>query len=96
MNNKKKKKKRVKNRPWNNFTVDVTLHVGSISYNSHSSQTLCLLSYATFLFAISYTTTYHGALFCMTMAVGCSGFHNSGVLLNPTDIAPNYAGSVFG
>ena len=59
-------------------------------------QTMCLCGYAIFLFALSFTTTYHGALFCMTLAVGCSGFHNSGILVNPTDIAPNYAGSVFG
>ncbi|CAN7995641.1 unnamed protein product [Ixodes hexagonus] len=39
---------------------------------------------------------YVGALMCVTLAVASSGFHNSGVFINPQDIAPLHAGSVFG
>lgn len=51
---------------------------------------------AFFLVIISYTNTYGGALTCMAAAVACCGFHNSGILVNPQDIAPKHAGSVFG
>lgn len=39
---------------------------------------------------------YGTALFFVTLAVAASGFHNSGVFINPQDIAPLHAGSVFG
>lgn len=32
----------------------------------------------------------------MAMAIACSGFHNSGILLNPQDIAPLHGGQVYG
>ncbi|ESO96227.1 hypothetical protein LOTGIDRAFT_176626, partial [Lottia gigantea] len=32
----------------------------------------------------------------MAIAISCCGFHNSGILVNPQDIAPKHAGSVFG
>ena len=55
-----------------------------------------MLGTAFFLVVISYTNSYEGALFCMASAVACCGFHNSGILVNPQDIAPKHAGSVFG
>ncbi len=51
---------------------------------------------ALFLVIISYTSSYEAALTCMALAVSCCGFHNSGILVNPQDIAPKHAGSVFG
>ena len=45
---------------------------------------------------LSYATTYNAALFHMTVAVGFIGFHSGGVMVNPQDIAPKFAGSVFG
>lgn len=33
---------------------------------------------------------------CMAMAIACCGFHHSGISVNPQDIAPKHAGSVFG
>ena len=48
------------------------------------------------LISLSYTSTFPGALFSMAIAVACCGFHNSGILVNPQDIAPKHAGSVFG
>lgn len=39
---------------------------------------------------------YEWSLVCVTLAVASSGFHNSGVFINPQDIAPLHAGSIFG
>ncbi|KAK3602604.1 hypothetical protein CHS0354_034330 [Potamilus streckersoni] len=68
----------------------------STTFVRKAIETVALLGTATFLVLLSYTSTYSGALFCMAMAVACSGFHNSGILVNPQDIAPKHAGSVFG
>jgi ACS family sodium-dependent inorganic phosphate cotransporter-like MFS transporter 9 len=32
----------------------------------------------------------------MSCAVFCCGFHNAGIMVNPQDLAPKYAGAVFG
>lgn len=60
------------------------------------SQTIALCGTALFLVLISFTGSYHSALICMALAVSCCGFHNSGILVNPQDIAPRHAGAVFG
>lgn len=49
-----------------------------------------------FLICISYTTTYESSLFMMACTVACCGFHSAGIMVNPQDLAPRYAGSVFG
>lgn len=49
-----------------------------------------------FLICISYTNTYSSSLFMMACTVACCGFHNAGIMVNPQDLAPRYAGSVFG
>ncbi|CAC5387812.1 solute carrier family 17 member 9-like isoform X2 [Mytilus californianus] len=59
-------------------------------------ETISLGGTAVGLISLSYMTTFGGALFCMAIAVACCGFHNSGILVNPQDIAPKHAGSVFG
>ena len=59
-------------------------------------QTIALCGTSLFLILISYTDSYYGSLTCMAIAVACCGFHNSGILVNPQDIAPRHAGSVFG
>jgi ACS family sodium-dependent inorganic phosphate cotransporter-like MFS transporter 9 len=48
------------------------------------------------LVALSYTTSFNGALISMAVAVAGCGFHSSGIQVNPQDIAPKHAGSVFG
>lgn len=68
----------------------------SVTFVRKFMNTITMLGTATFLVVISYTTTYTGALVCMALAVCCCGFHNSGILVNPQDIAPKHAGSVFG
>ena len=32
----------------------------------------------------------------MTFTIAGSGFHNSAILVNPSDLAPKHSGSVFG
>ena len=59
-------------------------------------ETISLMGTALALISLSYTSTFPGALFSMAIAVACCGFHNSGILVNPQDIAPKHAGSVFG
>ncbi len=49
-----------------------------------------------FLILISYVDDYTTALFVMACTVACCGFHNAGIMVNPQDLAPKYAGSVFG
>lgn len=68
----------------------------SVTFVRKFMNTITMLGTAFFLVVISYTKTYEGALFCMASAVACCGFHNSGILVNPQDIAPKHAGSVFG
>ncbi|KAL8590485.1 hypothetical protein ACOMHN_011698 [Nucella lapillus] len=58
--------------------------------------TIALVGTSLFLVLLSFTDGYYGALTCMAIAVACCGFHNSGILVNPQDIAPRHAGSVFG
>ncbi|CAG5133071.1 unnamed protein product [Candidula unifasciata] len=59
-------------------------------------ETVALCGTAFFLFVISYASSYLSCLICMALAVACCGFHNSGILVNPQDIAPKHAGAVFG
>ncbi|KAH6924215.1 hypothetical protein HPB50_013860 [Hyalomma asiaticum] len=59
------------------------------------SEGLCQLSKALLLPLVPWCS-YTWALLCVSLAVACSGFHNSGVFINPQDIAPLHAGSVFG
>ncbi|WAR23740.1 PHT41-like protein [Mya arenaria] len=68
----------------------------SVTFVRKFMNTITMLGTAFFLVVISYTTSYEGALVCMALAVACCGFHNSGILVNPQDIAPKHAGSVFG
>ncbi|XP_077531730.1 voltage-gated purine nucleotide uniporter SLC17A9-like isoform X1 [Haemaphysalis longicornis] len=59
------------------------------------SEALCQLSKALLLPLVPWCE-YTWALLFVSLAVACSGFHNSGVFINPQDIAPLHAGSVFG
>ena len=55
-----------------------------------------LLGSGFFLVLISQVNTYASSLFIMACCVACCGFHNAGIMVNPQDLAPKYAGSVFG
>jgi MFS transporter, ACS family, solute carrier family 17 (sodium-dependent inorganic phosphate cotransporter), member 9 len=49
-----------------------------------------------FLILISQSTNYYFSLLLMSCTVACCSFHNAGIMVNPQDLAPKYAGSVFG
>uniref|UniRef100_T1IKV8 Major facilitator superfamily (MFS) profile domain-containing protein n=1 Tax=Strigamia maritima TaxID=126957 RepID=T1IKV8_STRMM len=59
-------------------------------------ETLAQLGKAFFLLLIGSVQSFEAALFCMTFALAAGSFHNCAVFINPQDIAPKYAGSVFG
>ncbi|CAH8633164.1 unnamed protein product [Schistosoma bovis] len=58
--------------------------------------TVVLLGSSLFLIILSSLDNYYGSLICMAFALACLGFHCSGVLLNPQDMAPNHGGQLYG
>ncbi|KAG5444035.1 Solute carrier 17 member 9 [Clonorchis sinensis] len=58
--------------------------------------TVVLLGSAIFLLLLSVLESYYASLASMALAVGCLGFHSSGVLLNAQDIAPQHGGQMYG
>ncbi|XP_069126561.1 voltage-gated purine nucleotide uniporter SLC17A9-like isoform X1 [Argopecten irradians] len=68
----------------------------SVTFVRKFMESIALCGTSAALVMISYTTSYYSALFIMAIAVACCGFHNSGILVNPQDIAPKHAGAVFG
>lgn len=59
-------------------------------------QSCCFLGQNLALFCMCHTDNFSTALFCMTVIIGGTGFHNNAVIVNPQDLAPPYSGSVFG
>ncbi|XP_074653726.1 voltage-gated purine nucleotide uniporter SLC17A9-like [Tubulanus polymorphus] len=57
---------------------------------------IALLGSALSLVLISWSDNYLVSVCCMAVAIGCIAFHHAGILVNPQDIAPDHAGSVFG
>ncbi|XP_062609999.1 voltage-gated purine nucleotide uniporter SLC17A9-like [Saccostrea cucullata] len=79
------------------WLADYMLSKGwSVTFVRKFIESIALCGTATALVLLSYTSTYGSALVLMAIAVMCCGFHNSGILVNPQDIAPTHAGSVFG
>lgn len=68
----------------------------SVSFVRKLMETITQLGKAFFLILIGYVSSFHAALCCMGLALAAGSFHNCAVFINPQDIAPNYAGSVFG
>lgn len=68
----------------------------SVTFVRKFTAGVSLLGSGFFLCCIAYTTTYESSLFIMACTVACCGFHNAGIMVNPQDLAPRYAGSVFG
>lgn len=60
------------------------------------SQTIAFLGSSFSLFLMCHTESYYPALLCMTLAINFSCFHHAGISVNVQDIAPTYAGAVFG
>ena len=42
------------------------------------------------------TDTSEKAILYLTLIIAGSGFHNSAIVVNPSDLAPKHSGSVFG
>uniref|UniRef100_A0A183B5L7 MFS domain-containing protein n=1 Tax=Echinostoma caproni TaxID=27848 RepID=A0A183B5L7_9TREM len=59
-------------------------------------QTIVLLGSSIFLLLLTILEDYYASLACMAMALACLGFHCSGILLNPQDLAPNHGGQLYG
>ncbi|XP_012281033.1 solute carrier family 17 member 9 [Orussus abietinus] len=59
-------------------------------------QTICFMTQSINLLFLARAETFQGALLCFTLIIGGSGFHNTAIVVNPADLAPKYAGSVFG
>ncbi|CAL8075412.1 unnamed protein product [Calicophoron daubneyi] len=58
--------------------------------------TVVLFGSSVFLLLLCYVEDYYLSLACMALALACLGFHCSGVLLNPQDMAPHHGGQVYG
>ncbi|GFR61475.1 solute carrier family 17 member 9, partial [Elysia marginata] len=79
------------------YLADVMINSGfSVTFVRKFMESVALLGTAFFLFLISFASGYYMCLTCLALAVACCGFHSSGILVNPQDIAPRHAGSVFG
>ncbi|KAH8863304.1 Solute carrier family 17 member 9 [Schistosoma japonicum] len=58
--------------------------------------TVVLVGSSVFLVILSSLDNYYESLVCMAFALACLGFHCSGVLLNPQDMAPEHGGQLYG
>ncbi|XP_059484941.1 voltage-gated purine nucleotide uniporter SLC17A9 isoform X2 [Neocloeon triangulifer] len=56
----------------------------------------CLGVQAFGLLIMPFMKNFWMAVFCSTCVIASSGLHNNAVMVNPQDLAPNLAGSVFG
>jgi len=59
-------------------------------------EVMSLTGVAFFGMILPYSSSFTGALMCAGLSIASQTFHNSAVLVVPQDIAPSYAGSVFG
>uniref|UniRef100_H2ZBM9 Major facilitator superfamily (MFS) profile domain-containing protein n=1 Tax=Ciona savignyi TaxID=51511 RepID=H2ZBM9_CIOSA len=68
----------------------------SITFIRKFNQTVAMVGSGIFSIALTFCENFWTAVFYAGLAVSMQTFHNSGVLVNPQDIVPNHAGSVFG
>ncbi|CAD5112256.1 DgyrCDS1487 [Dimorphilus gyrociliatus] len=79
------------------YIADEMIRSGfSITFVRKLMAVITLVGVGTCLLILNFTTTFTSALFCMAAALLFCGFHGGGILVNPQDIAPQFAGSVFG
>ncbi|TPP58454.1 MFS transporter ACS family solute carrier family 17 member 9 [Fasciola gigantica] len=79
------------------FLADNWIRKGvSVTYVRKTITTIVLLGSSLFLLLLTVLEDYYSSLVCMAMALACLGFHCSGVLLNPQDLAPNHGGQLYG
>ncbi|XP_039257129.2 voltage-gated purine nucleotide uniporter SLC17A9-like [Styela clava] len=68
----------------------------SVTFARKFIQTIAMFGCGLFAMLLPFCENYISALIVAGLAVSCQTFHNSGILVNPQDIAPTYSGSVFG
>ena len=67
-----------------------------VGFTRKTMQVIAMVGCSVFASLMPYCSSFAGAVLCAGIAVSVLTFHHSGVLVNPQDIAPKYAGSVFG
>ncbi|XP_015608798.1 solute carrier family 17 member 9 [Cephus cinctus] len=68
----------------------------SITSTRKIIETICFVTQSINLLILARVQTYQGAILCLALIIGGSGFHNNAIAVNPSDLAPKHAGSVFG
>lgn len=59
-------------------------------------QTVCFVTEIGSLLFLTKVKSFQSAVLCLALIIGGSGFHNNAIAVNPSDLAPQHAGSVFG
>ncbi|KAJ8680594.1 hypothetical protein QAD02_016381 [Eretmocerus hayati] len=68
----------------------------SVTVTRKIIQTTCFTIQAVNLLFLAATKSSSNAILCLTLIIAGSGFHNSGIVPNPSDLAPKHSGIVFG
>ncbi|XP_032668385.1 solute carrier family 17 member 9 isoform X2 [Odontomachus brunneus] len=68
----------------------------SVTVTRKTTQTVCFVTEIGSLLVLSKVETFQSAILCLALIIGASGFHNNAIAVNPSDLAPKHAGSVFG
>ncbi|EFN76204.1 solute carrier family 17 member 9 [Harpegnathos saltator] len=68
----------------------------SVTVTRKIIQTICFITEIGSLLFLSTVETLQGAILCLALIIGASGFHNNAIAVNPSDLAPKHSGSVFG
>nr|XP_002131108.1 solute carrier family 17 member 9-like [Ciona intestinalis] len=68
----------------------------SVTFTRKFNQCIAMCGSGIFSIILTFCKEFWTAVLCAGLAVSLQTFHNSGVLVNPQDIAPSHAGSVFG
>ncbi|XP_015121653.1 solute carrier family 17 member 9 [Diachasma alloeum] len=59
-------------------------------------ETICFATQTINLLILATVQTFQAAMLCLMFIIGGTGFHNTAIAVNPSDLAPKHSGSVFG
>ncbi|KAK0179631.1 hypothetical protein PV327_005369 [Microctonus hyperodae] len=59
-------------------------------------ETICLMTQSINLLILAQASTFFWAMLSIMFIIGGTGFHNTAIAVNPSDLAPKHSGSVFG
>ncbi|XP_012255342.2 solute carrier family 17 member 9 [Athalia rosae] len=68
----------------------------SVTMTRKIIETICLMTQSINLLILAFVSSFQGAIFCLALIIGGTGFHNNAIAVNPSDLAPRHSGSVFG